>query len=74
MCIDYWAINARAVRDAFPLPRILEVIDLLGEAKVFSSLDLSQGYHRMQMSPEDIEKTAFSIFGARYEFTKFHLV
>lgn len=63
MCIDYRAINARTVRDAFPL-LCSEVIDLLGEAKVFSSLYLSQKL------PEIIDKTAFSIFGAHYKFTK----
>lgn len=70
MCIDYRAINARIARNVFPLRRISEVIVLLGEAKAFRSLDLSQGYHQMQMAPNDNDKIAFSIFGAHYEFTK----
>lgn len=62
MCIDYRAMNARTVRDIYPLPRISEVIVLLGEAKTFSSLNVSQGYYQMQMAPNDIDKTAFFYF------------
>lgn len=70
MCIDYRAINVRKKRDAFPLHRIWEVFDLLGEAKIFSTLALAQGHHQMTMQPGDIEKTAFSTFDAHYKYTK----
>ena len=35
LCVDYRQLNARTVRDAFPLPRIEDALDALGKAKYF---------------------------------------
>ena len=64
MCIDYRGINEFTVRDAYPLPRIDELLEQLRTAKVISHLDLQQGYNQVRMSdtgPEDesIASTAF---------------
>ena len=41
LCVDYRKLNAKTVRDAFPLPRIEESLDAVGKAKWFSTLDLA---------------------------------
>ena len=46
-------------KDAQPLPRIDDTLDVLGSAKWFSSLDLASGYWQVEVCPEDREKTAF---------------
>ena len=38
-CIDYRRLNALTIRDSYPLPRMDECIDSLGDAQVFSTLD-----------------------------------
>jgi len=43
-CVDYRLLNAVSKRDSYPLPRMDECIDSLGEAKVFSTLDCNAGY------------------------------
>ena len=43
-CIDYRRLNALTIRDSYPIPRIDECIDSLGEAKVFSTLEANVGY------------------------------
>jgi len=43
-CVDYRMLNAVSKRDSYPLPRMDECIDSLGEAKVFSTLDCNAGY------------------------------
>ena len=45
MCIDYRTLNANVVLDAWPLPRIDEVLSRLRGARCFSKLDLHDGYH-----------------------------
>jgi len=43
-CIDYRKLNWMTVKDAFPIPRMDECIDSLGDARRFSTLDCNAGY------------------------------
>ena len=71
LCLDYGLLNAKITRDAYPLPRIDEAIDVLKGAKYFTSLDLAHGYHQVGIEEEDIHKTAFRVgTGGLYEFVR----
>ena len=65
-CIDYRNLNLATKSDTFPLPRIDDLLDQLGNAKYFSTLDLSAGYWQVQMHPDSREKTTHQ---GLYEFT-----
>ena len=54
----------------YPLPRVDDILDTLGECKYFSTLDLSSGYWQIEMDAESAEKTAFSTHCGLYEFTR----
>ena len=60
MCIDYRKLNQLTQKDVIPLPRTDDVLEVLGGAHWFSSLDLPSGYWQMQVKEEDKPKTAFS--------------
>ena len=46
-------------KDVYPLPRIDDILDTLGQTKFFSSLDLCSGYWQIEMHPDSRPKTAF---------------
>ncbi|GKA97855.1 hypothetical protein Tco_0825749 [Tanacetum coccineum] len=59
MCIDFKNVNSACPKDYYPLPEIdLKIKAVMGfPFKCF--LDAYKGYHQIQMSEEDEEKTAF---------------
>ena len=68
MCVDYRALNRQTIRDRYPLPRIDDLLDRLGKAKHFTTLDLATGYHQIAVKNEDIPKTAFRTQRGQFEF------
>ena len=54
--------------DTFPLPRIDDLLDQLGGARYFSTLDLASGFWQIQMEPASREKTAFVTPHGLHEF------
>ena len=60
MCIDYRGLNAVTINpDSYMLPRIDDTLDALSDAKYFCTLDLTQGYHQVELDEESKQKTAF---------------
>lgn len=67
-CVDYRKINAKTKKDAYPLPRIDDLLDALGGSQYFSSLDLAAGYWQIPIHESDREKTAFITPSGLYQF------
>ena len=67
-CVDYRELNSVTKADTFPLPRIDDLLDQLGAARYFSTLDLASGYWQIRMHPNSIEKTAFVTPQGLHEF------
>jgi hypothetical protein len=59
-CVDYRKVNAITRKDAYPLPRIDEMMDSLGSAHWFSSMDLISGYWQIEMEENSKAKTVFT--------------
>ena len=68
ICIDYRKLNAITKPDAYPLPRIDNMLESFGQSKWFTTLNLASGYWQVEMKKEDIEKTAFVTPFGLYEF------
>ena len=48
MCIDYKQLNKIIFKNKYPLPRINDMFDDIDGAKIFSKIDLTSGYHKVQ--------------------------
>lgn len=69
-CCDYRRLNKVTCKDAYPLPRVEESLDALGNAQLFSTLDLTSGYFQVAMSEEDRAKTAVTTPFGLFEWTR----
>ena len=70
--VDYRKLNAVTQNFTFPLPKITDTIQSLGErqATIFSSLDLRQGFFQIKLDPETAHKTGFITPEGVYQFTR----
>lgn len=44
MCVDYRELNKVTKKNKYPLPRIQDLLDAIGKAKVLSKIDLAAGF------------------------------
>ena len=83
MAIDYQCLNdqmpfvkcvesnTKGAISLIPLPKIDELFARLNGAKIFSTIDIRQGYHHIALSEDAIPKTAFTLgTGEKWEFVK----
>ena len=47
-CMDYRRLKALTVRDSYPLPRMDECLDSLGDVTIFTTLHCNTGYWQIQ--------------------------
>lgn len=67
-CIDNRRLNAVTVKDCYPMPLIDGILDVLGDAKLFSTMNIASGYWNDPMDKGSIPKTAFTCKYGLYEW------
>ncbi|GBM08831.1 Transposon Tf2-9 polyprotein [Araneus ventricosus] len=70
LCIDYRKLNRKLVKDRFPLPLIEDVLDKLQDAKVYSTLDLKNGFFHVEVNEDCKHFTSFVVPDGQFEFNK----
>ena len=60
LCLDFRSLNLVTVKCSYPLPNVENNLSLLGEADIFTCLDLLQGYFQAEIHPDSRHKTSFS--------------
>ncbi|GFU50978.1 retrovirus-related Pol polyprotein from transposon 297 [Trichonephila clavipes] len=63
-------LNQKLVKDKFPLPIIEDVVDTLQEAKVYSTLDLRNGFFHVDVDEDWRKYTSFIVPDGQFEFNK----
>ncbi|KAG0866023.1 hypothetical protein G6F15_012772 [Rhizopus arrhizus] len=66
MCCDYRMLNKVTLKQKIQLPRIDECLERLHNAKHFTSLDLTNGFHQQRITEADSIKTAISTRYGQY--------
>ncbi|GKB45877.1 reverse transcriptase domain-containing protein [Tanacetum coccineum] len=70
MCIDFKNLNSACLKDFYPLSNIDYKVESVMGFKYKCFLDAYKGYHQIQMSREDEEKTSFNTDQGTYYYTK----
>jgi transposase InsO family protein len=70
IAINYKPINEVTEFDAYPIPRIDDLLSQLAGAQMFSLLDFSQFYHQIPLIDSDKPKTAFYALGELWQFKR----
>ena len=60
LVIDYGYLNKYTVRDAYPLPLIPELMDMLCNARYFTKMDLHWGFYNICLKEGNEWKAAFT--------------
>ena len=68
-CNDFRKLNEISAFDAYPMPRVDELIERLGPARFVSTLDLTKGYWQVPLTERAKPKTAFSTPDGLYQYT-----
>ncbi|GFV96508.1 retrovirus-related Pol polyprotein from transposon 17.6 [Trichonephila clavipes] len=70
LCVDYRRLNRKLVKDRFPLPLIEDVLDRLQGAKVYTTLDLKNGFFHVDVNEDCKHLTSFVVPDGQFEFNK----
>ena len=68
LCVDYHRLNSASEREAYPMTRIDDLIDRVGNPRFISTIDLTRGNWQMPVAPKDQHKTAFVTRFGLYQF------
>ena len=70
VCLDPRPLNTHLPDDNFPVPLISDIMQQIAGHAIYSTIDLSQAYHRLPVHKEDQPLTAFMHGGKQYMFKK----
>jgi len=60
MVIDYCSLNNQTVKSNYPLPLIIDLIDIMGNKKIFTKMDLQWGFNNVRIKERNEWKRAFT--------------
>ena len=67
-CTDFRKVNDKTKSDSFPIPRIANCIDQIGNAKFVSTFDMLKGYWQVPLTQRAREISAFVTPSGLYQY------
>lgn len=68
LCVDFRCLNEVTHLDPYPMPRVDELIDRLGNSRYITTLDLSHGYWQVPVLEKSRPLTSFVTPHGQYQF------
>ena len=68
MCTDYRKVNSVTKTDSFPVPRIDDCIDKVGNSKYVTKFDLLKGFWQVPLTDRAKEVSAFATPNGLYQY------
>ncbi len=70
LCVDFRKLNEITEKDAFPLLRCDDLLDVAGQGnpRFITKLDMAQGFHHVPLSKDASKKTAFIMPEGHYQY------
>lgn len=69
LCVDLRPLNSHVIKQKYPFPLIEDCIARLGNKKVFTLLDLKDGFHQIKVREDHTKYFAFATPDRQYEYT-----
>lgn len=69
-CVDYRRLNAVTRKHSYPIPRMDDCMDSLGQATIFTTLDANWGCWKIGVRVEYKANTAFCSYDKLYQCTR----
>jgi len=65
---DYRQLNANTILDAFPLPRVDDILADCAKGKIWSKMDMTNSFFQTRVHPDDVHLTAMTTPFGLYEW------
>lgn len=70
LCVDYRLLNKKIIKERYPLPLIEDELDRLQGSKVFSTLDLKDGFFHVRVDEASVKYTSFVVPDGQFKFLR----
>ena len=70
LCVDYRRLNGISQGDPYYMATLEEILERVGSSSCISKLDLSCGFHQIEVEEESRQKTAFITPYGKFEFLR----
>ena len=67
--MDYYNLNDQTVKNNYPLPLIIDLINNMGSKKIFTKINLRQEFNNMRIKEEDKQKEVFTMHIGSFKLT-----